>query len=104
MHLSAEALPAALAALSAVLRPRARVLMAVPEMLPELLADGRDPDGRAFANHAPEHVAALLAPHGFTLLRSVDIPTPSTDTRWRVLLFERQGAEVPGISSSAPRH
>ena len=89
MHLSAEALPASLAALAAVLRPRARVLLAVPEMLPGLLAGGRDPDGRQFENHAPGHVAALLAPHGFTLLRAADIPTPSADTRWRVLLFER---------------
>ena len=91
MHLADDALPAAFAALDAVLRPRARLLMAVPEMLPELLADGRDPDGRQFTNHAPERVQRLLADLGFALIRSDDIPAPSTDTRWRVLLFERQG-------------
>ena len=89
MHLTADALPASMAALGAVLRPRARILMALPEMLPALLSDGRDPDGRAFVNHAPERVQDLLAASGFALLRCEDIRTPSTDTRWRVLLFER---------------
>lgn len=89
MHLTADALPASMAALAAVLRPQARILVALPEMLPALLADGRDPDGRAFVNHAPERVQALLADFGFALLRCDDIPTPSTDTRWRVLLFGR---------------
>ena len=89
MHLSPQALPASLAALAAVLRPRGRLLMAVPEMLPELLVDGHDPDGRAFANHAPERVQSLLAPLGFVLQKRDEIAVPSTDTRWRVLLFER---------------
>ena len=89
MHLTADALPASMAALAAVLRPHARLLMALPEMLPALLADGRDPDGRAFDNHTPERVQELLAAFGFALLRREDIPTPATDTRWRVLLFER---------------
>ena len=89
MHLADDALPASLAALAAVLRPQGRVLMAVPEMLPELLVDGHDPDGRAFANHAPERVESLFAPLGFALRMRDDIATPSTDTRWRVLLFER---------------
>ena len=69
--------------------PGARVLMAVPEMPSSLLVDGRDPDGRAFVNHSPERVAQLFGDLGFTLLRSEDIPTPSTGTRWRVLLFGR---------------
>jgi SAM-dependent methyltransferase len=90
MHLPATALPASLAALAAVLKTHARVLMALPEMLPELLVDGHDPDGRAFANHSPEHVESLMAALGFALRKQDDIPTPSTDTRWRVLLFERQ--------------
>jgi SAM-dependent methyltransferase len=108
MHLAAAALPASLAALAAVLRPHGRVLMALPEMLPELLVDGHDPDGRAFANHSPEHVQSLMADLGFALCKRDEIATPSTDTRWRVLLFERQaGRHVPqlegsGISSSAP--
>ncbi|MCK9684521.1 class I SAM-dependent methyltransferase [Scleromatobacter humisilvae] len=89
MHVPDDALPASLAALSAVLRPRARLLMAVPEMLPELLADGRDPDGRAFTNHATPRVEQLLVDLGFALLRHDEIPTPQTDTRWRVMLFER---------------
>ena len=89
MHLPPTALPASLAALAAVLRPRGRMLMAVPEMLPELLVDGQDPDGRAFANHSPEQVQSLLVPLGFELLKREDLATPSTDTRWRVLLFGR---------------
>ena len=89
MHLSAHALPASLAALGAVLAPRARMLMAVPEMQAGLLVDGRDPDGRAFTNHAPEHVQRLMADLGFALLNLTEIVTSSVDTRWRILLFER---------------
>ena len=89
MHLTTDALPASMAALAAVSRPRARILMALPEMQPALLADGRDPDGRAFVNHAPGRVQELLAASGFALLRCEDIPAPAADTRWRVLLFER---------------
>jgi len=89
MHLSDDALPASLAAISAALRPRARMLLALPEMLPELLADGRDPDGRQFTNHAPERVQELLGAPGFELLQCVELATPLPDTRWRVLLFER---------------
>ena len=89
MHLPAPALPASLAALAAVLKSHGRLLMALPEMLPELLIDGHDPDGRAFANHSPQQVQSLMAALGFALCKHDDIPTPSTDTRWRVLLFER---------------
>ena len=89
MHLAADALPASMVALAAVLRPQARILVALPEMQPALLADGRDADGRAFVNHAPGRLQELLAAFGFALLRREDIPTPATDTRWRVLLFER---------------
>ncbi|MFL6698858.1 MAG: class I SAM-dependent methyltransferase [Vitreoscilla sp.] len=90
MHLAPEALPASLAALAAVLQPRGRVLMALPQMLAQQLVEGRDPDGRDFANHAPERVQQLFEQLGLALLRRDEIPTPSTDTRWRVLLFERQ--------------
>jgi len=90
MHLDSGQLPAALASLDAALAPRARVLMGVPEMRPELLRDGVDPDGRLFTNHRPEHVHRLLAASGFALVRHDDIATPSSDTRWHVLLFERE--------------
>ena len=89
MHLSADALPASLAAFADALQPRARVLLALPEMLPELLAEGRDPDGRQFTNHAPARVQESLAALGFELLECVELATPLPDTRWRVLLFER---------------
>lgn len=89
MHLPAAALPASLAALAAVLRPRGRVLMALPQMRPGLLVDGLDPEGRAFVNHSPQRVRSLMATLGFALCLRDDVPSPSTDTRWRVLLFER---------------
>lgn len=89
MHLSADALPAALAAIAAVLRPPGRVLIAVPEMPPERLVDGRDPDGRAFANHAPGHVQQLFAALGFAPLHRDEVATPPGDTRWHALLFGR---------------
>ena len=89
MHLSADALPGSLAALDAVLVPRARMLMAVPQMRADLLVDGRDPDGRAFANHAPERVQEMLAGFGFKLMDRAETVTPSDDTLWRVLLFGR---------------
>jgi hypothetical protein len=89
MHLADDALPASFAALDAVLRPQARVLLAVPEMASALLVDGRDPEGRSFVNHAPQRVQRLFDELGFDLLQRHDIATPSTDTRWRVLLFAR---------------
>jgi SAM-dependent methyltransferase len=89
MHVAPDGLPAALAALAAVLGPDGRLLLALPEMRADLLVDGRDPDGRQFANHAPERVDALLAEQGLALLRIEEIATTSTDTRWRVLLFGR---------------
>ena len=89
MHIPPDALPASLAAIDAVLRPRARVLMAVPQMLSDLLVDGRDPDGRDFANHAPGRVEQLMAGLGYTLSNAEDVATPSVDTRWRILQFGR---------------
>lgn len=89
MHLAEDALPASLAALVAVLRSRARVLMAIPEMRPELLVDGRDAEGRAFTNHAPRRVQSSMEALGFVLIQRSDIGTPSADTVWRVLLFGR---------------
>ena len=89
MHLAPDDLPATLAALVSVLRAEGRLLLALPEMRADLLVDGHDLDGRQFANHAPEHVQGLLARLGFAALSCDEIATPSTDTRWRVLLFER---------------
>jgi len=90
MHLAPSDLAPAFDALAALLRPGGRLLLALPEMRAELLVDGRDPDGRQFANHAPAHVQHLLAARGVETLSCEDIATPSTDTRWRVLLFERR--------------
>ena len=89
MHVPASALPASLAAFGALLAPRACVLMALPEMQAGLLVDDRDPDGRAFVNHAPEHVQRLMADAGFALSNLAEIAAPAADTRWRILQFDR---------------
>jgi len=88
MHLAPADLVAALAAFDALLAPAGRLLLSVPQMQHDRLADDRDPDGRAFFNHLPDHVQALLAERGFALLGRWEIETP--DTRWRVLLFGRR--------------
>ena len=88
MHVADAALPASFAGMVAILRPRARVLMAVPEMASALLADGHDRDGRQFVNHAPERVQRLLADLGLALRHLEDL-VHIEDTRWRVMLFER---------------
>lgn len=89
MHVNVDALAASLTALSAVLKPSARVLMALPQMQQHLLVEGRDPDGRQFDNHTPEHVQDRMASLGFALARRADIVTPSADTVWRALVFAR---------------
>lgn len=95
MHVSPQALPAALAALAGLLAPGGRLLTALPEMRADLLADGVDPDGRQFANHAPERVQARLADAGLVQLEGRELVTPAADTRWRVVLFEaRQRARA----------
>jgi SAM-dependent methyltransferase len=90
MHVPTDALAASLASLDALLRPQARLLMALPEMRRHLLVDGRDPDGRTFVNHAPDGVQGLLAELDFALIQREDIAAPSEETEWRVLLFERR--------------
>jgi SAM-dependent methyltransferase len=90
MHLAPDDLATAFDAMAALLRPGGRLLLVLPEMRADLLVDGHDPDGRQFANHAPEHVQDLLAGLGFAALSRDEIVTSSTDTRWRVLLFERR--------------
>lgn len=89
MHVAPDALPASLAALAALLVPGGRLLMALPQMRADLLVDGRDPDGRAFANHAPGRVQALLGEAGMRMVSMSELVTASADTCWRVLLFER---------------
>ena len=92
MHVAPSDLADALSALADVLAPRARVLLAVPQLRSHLLVDGHDPDGRQFTNHAPERIHALMAQLGFTLVRADEDATASADTRWHVLLFARQAA------------
>jgi SAM-dependent methyltransferase len=87
MHVPPAALPPSLASLAALLRPGGRLLIALPEMRADLLVDGADPDGRAFANHAPERVQHLLAERGLALLSATEMDTVPTDTRWHVLRF-----------------
>ena len=89
MHLSESDLAAAFDGMIAALRPEGRLLLALPEMRLDWLDEGRDPDGRQFANHAPEHVERLLAERGLSSLGRPDITTAIADTRWHVLLFER---------------
>jgi SAM-dependent methyltransferase len=90
MHVAPDDLAAAFAAMAGLLRRGGRLLLALPEMRAGLLVDGRDPDGRQFANHAPERVQRLLTELAFEALSCDDIAPSSTDTRWRVLLFERR--------------
>jgi SAM-dependent methyltransferase len=103
MHVAPADLPGALEALVSVLRPAGRLLLALPEMRADLLAGGCDPDGRQFANHPPERVESLLAAQGLALLRCDEIATSSTDTRWRTLLFERQGRSAEGVTRHVSR-
>ncbi len=89
MHLAPGDLAPTFDAFAAVLRPAGRLLLALPEMRAELLVDGHDPDGRQFANHAPDAVGRMLAERGFAQRGLWDIEVASTDTRWRVLRFDR---------------
>jgi SAM-dependent methyltransferase len=89
MHLPADALAPALAAMAALLRPAGRLLLGLPEMRADRVVDGVDPDGREFANHAPARVGELLAAAGCASLGEQDLAA-SGDTRWRVLLFEKR--------------
>lgn len=87
MHLRAADLRAAFEAFDGLLAPGGRLLLSVPAMQEDRLVDGRDPDGRQFANHDAERVQELLASLHFSSLGRWDVPT--TDTLWVVLLFER---------------
>lgn len=96
MHVGADDLPGALSALAATLRRSADgqqaaegvvMLLALPEQRDGTLAEGRDVDGRSFANHAPACVAALLATIGFSLAAHTvsDAVLNATGTRWHTL-------------------
>ena len=98
MHVGEEALPEALVALAGTLRrsidgrraaPGTVMLLSLPEQLDGSLAEGRDVDGRRFVNHAPERVAALLAPMGLSLAAHAvsDAVLGATGTRWHVLTW-----------------
>jgi SAM-dependent methyltransferase len=87
MHLSAADLVAAFHTFNSLIAPGGRLLLSVPEIQHDSLADGRDADGRQFTNHAPERVQSLLADLGFASLGRWEMATP--DTNWTVLLFER---------------
>ncbi|MDG0855442.1 class I SAM-dependent methyltransferase [Roseateles puraquae] len=95
MHLAPSDLPAALASMASLLRPRqaapaVRLLLALPEMAASALAGDRDGDGRRFHNHAPSEVQALLAPLGLRLHSAVvnDAVLVSAATRWHLLAFQ----------------
>ncbi|HEY9027651.1 MAG TPA: methyltransferase domain-containing protein [Burkholderiaceae bacterium] len=101
MHVAPGDLGPALAALATLLRPAGRLLIALPEMRADLLVDGRDPDGRQFANHAPAHVESLLGALGFAMLSCEELSNASSDTHWRVLLLEHQARGAASAESAA---
>lgn len=104
MHIPPTELPAALAALVAVLKsdaganavvnvqktaPRGTLLLSLPEMSADQLHQHRDPDRRLFFNHPPSLVVDLVAQHGLTLATHEisDAVLASTGTRWHSLAF-----------------
>ncbi|MBB3194016.1 hypothetical protein [Roseateles terrae] len=93
MHIEPAALGHALQALASALRSATapHLLLSLPEMSPDRLIDHRDPDGRLFFNHHPQHVIELLQPHGLTLCvhEISDAVLASTGTRWHSLAFAR---------------
>lgn len=96
MHLPPAQLPAALAALVALLRAEGgRLLLSVPEMASDRLQSqpGRqcDADGRAFWNHAPQALIATLGGLGLQLLeqRHSDVVLACSGTRWHTLVLEK---------------
>jgi len=90
MHVAPPELPATLDTLCHLLAARGRLLVGVPSMARERLSDGRDEDGRAFANHDPARLEAALSARGLQLLGGEDIDTvlATTGTRWHIRLFE----------------
>lgn len=106
MHIPPTELPAALAALVAVLKsdaganavvgvqktaPRGTLLLSLPEMSADQLHQHRDPDRRLFFNHPPSLVADIVAQHGLTLATHEisDAVLACTGTRWHSLALLR---------------
>ena len=89
MHVPPADVGAALEAMAGLLRPAGRLLIALPEMRADRLADGRDPDGRAFFNHAPEEVERQLAALGLALRDASASAPAGGGTLWRLLRFAR---------------
>jgi SAM-dependent methyltransferase len=89
MHVRSPELPTALQALCALLNPDGRLLISLPELSPAQLHQGRDADGRLFANHAPEDVCEMLAGYGLqeTGRWEIMVNAASTPTRWVTLRF-----------------
>lgn len=94
MHLPPDQLPAALAALAALLQPQGGcLLLSVPEMAAARLQAQpdrqHDTDGRAFWNHAPQTLITQLGPLGLRLReqRHNDAVLASSGTRWHTLVL-----------------
>ena len=99
MHVGEDDLPRALSALAATLRrsadgrraaPGTVMLLSLPEQIDGSLAEGRDVDGRRFANHTPERVAGLLATTGCSLAAHTvsDAVLNATGTRWHMVTLQ----------------
>jgi SAM-dependent methyltransferase len=91
MHLHQDELAPTARALHDLLRPGGRLLVALPEMRADWVVDGRDRDGRLFANHPPDEVREVMARLGLRQIRLWvnDAVLESAGTRWFTLLFER---------------
>lgn len=91
MHVPPDGLPAAIQALCQVLSPRGRLLLAWPEMEAARLHEGRDEDGRLFANHSLTRLQALLAEQGArpVELRRHDGQLTTAGTLWHLAIFAR---------------
>jgi SAM-dependent methyltransferase len=95
MHLLPDELASAAQALHGLLRPGGRLLLSLPSMREDLVVEGRDRDGRVFANHPPEHLQQVMAQRGLALVERwvSDAVLESAGTRWYTLLFERRSAQ-----------
>jgi len=90
MHVLPADLPAALETLRGLLRPGGRLLVSLPEMSRASLHEGRDGDGRLFANHAPDTVRALLGALGLREAGRWEMVAGAApdETRWVMQRFE----------------
>lgn len=88
MHIPAADLPRCAASFRLLVKPQGRLLFSVPCLRADLLDGERDPDGRFFENHDTEELALHLGKAGFSLIDRWD-KGEFADTRWLVLLFEK---------------